>query len=86
MMHADLQGFPDRIIIRFQNEFSAPKHWLIIDPYQIDKLHRNMKEEFEKIENWLKENAEKIFELSLQKPATQDEIGKDGQIDRLISE
>jgi len=35
-----------------------------------------MKENFEKIENWLKENAKKILELSLQKPATQDEISE----------
>ncbi len=36
----------------------------------------NMKENFEKIENWLKENAERIFELSLQKPATKNEISE----------
>jgi len=35
-----------------------------------------MKHNFEKIENWLKENAEKIVEFSLQKPATENEINK----------
>ncbi len=33
-----------------------------------------MKENLEKIENWLRENANKIFELSLQSPATENEI------------
>lgn len=33
-----------------------------------------MKQDFEKIESWLKENAQKIFNLSLQKPATVGEI------------
>lgn len=33
-----------------------------------------MKQDFEKIENWLLENTGKILKLSLQKPATEDEI------------
>ncbi len=33
-----------------------------------------MKENLEKIENWLRDNANKIFELSLQNPATENEI------------
>lgn len=33
-----------------------------------------MKQDFEIIENWLMENAKKILNLSLQKPATEDEI------------
>jgi cell wall assembly regulator SMI1 len=35
-----------------------------------------MKQNFEQIENWLKENAEKIAEFSLQKPATENEINE----------
>lgn len=33
-----------------------------------------MKRNFEEIENWLSENAPRIIELSLQRPATEDEI------------
>lgn len=35
-----------------------------------------MKQDFEKIENWLKENAQKILTLSLQKPAMAGEINE----------
>ena len=35
-----------------------------------------MKQDFEKIENWLKENAQKILNLSLQEPATETEINE----------
>jgi cell wall assembly regulator SMI1 len=35
-----------------------------------------MKQDFEKIENWLKENAQKILNHSLQKPATESEINE----------
>lgn len=35
-----------------------------------------MKQDFEKIKNWLKENAQKILNLSLQEPATESEINE----------
>ena len=35
-----------------------------------------MKKNFEKIENWLRENAQKINEFSLQKPATENEVNE----------
>lgn len=37
-------------------------------------INKEMKSNFEKIENWLNENAEKINEFSLQEPATESEI------------